>query len=243
MAGKGQLNTFLDDLMQYVPADQRAAAQSIYSKAADRAATLEGTAQQVAETAQQQHAWWERNKNVVEERDTLAARLAANNPNPNPNPNPGGSPVDMNAITQAIKASEAATLETGLGLVTTITTIAAQHQAEFGEPLNATQLTKDAIAAGVPIEQFYANSVAGRRNEKAQATRAAELAAAKAEGIEAGRQEVLARIPNGQLPFPVAGQPAVTTLAGLKKPGQGEPNPFSLDAAVATLNAEMAGRQ
>ena len=228
----GQLNTFLDRLLQYVPEEKKAEARSIYSSAADRASELERSAAVVTETGQKQREWWDRNKDAVADRDRLAAELAAK----------GTSTVDQNTIQKAIDEANARTMETGLGLVVAVSDIVAGHIIEFGERIDTTKLAKEAIAAGTPIDQFYNQQMATRRQERADAALNERLANARKEGEESGRKAILDSM--GQsLPFPSpSGQPAITTLSGLRRPAEGAANPFSLDAAVATA-MEVASKQ
>ena len=152
--------------------------------------------------------------------------------------------MDPNEITAAIQAAQNSTLETGLGLVTVITGIGINHLKEFGEVLDVQKLAEDALAARQPIDQFYNRQVAGRRTERQNAEIEAKIAAARNEGMESGRKEIVDRL-GGSLPFPsVSGQVAAPrTLDGLRKPADAAAaNPFSLEAAVATANAVLAGQ-
>lgn len=238
MAAKPNTAAFLDRLFEHVPEEQRAAARPAYSALQDRLNAVD-------QTYQQQSAWWEANKDAVQERDRLAQEIAQlrgqQQQQPQGSGAAGGQVVDQNAITAAIQEASARTLETGLGLVTTITNLAVGHMKEFGEPIDAQKLAQDAIAARMPIDQFYAQLVAPKRAERQTAELNARIEAAKAEGVQAGRQEVLSRM-GKDMPYPSpSGQPAVTTLTGLRKPVDGAPNQFSLEAAVATANEVMAG--
>lgn len=229
----GQLNSFLDRLMQHVPADKRQEAQSTYSQLSDQLRTLEANEAAVRATAQKQNEWWSQHKDTVTENAQLKAELET--------ARKGGGGMDANAIEQAIAASTAQALETGLGIATTLADLATGHLHEFGETLNTRQLAQAAIAAKLPVDQYYQQQVAERRQARQQADLEARLKAARDEGAAAGRQEVLNSLPGKQMPFPGPSQAnGPTTLAGLRKPADGQPNPFSLEAAVATATAVAA---
>lgn len=234
MAAQQNTSAFVDRLFAAIPEDKKAEVQSAYSALQDRIRVVD-------DTHQKQSAWWETNKNAVQERDSLAAKVAELQ---GAQSKPGeGSGMNQDAITAALRESEARTLETGLGLITAISTISAQHAKEFGEALDARKLAQDAINAGQNIEQYYATLVSPRRTERMNADVQARIDAARLEGQVAGRKEVMDAT-GRSLPFPSAnGSPAVTTLSGLKKPADGQAaSPFSLDAAVATA-MEVASRQ
>ena len=181
-----ELNTFLDRLLQFVPEDKKAEARSVYSAASDRATVLERGVQTIQDTGRQQADWWNKNKDVVAERDQLSRDLAA--------AREAQPVVDQNAIERAIAASSAQTLETGLGLVAAATTIGTSHVIEFGEQIDMTKLITDAIAAKVPLDQFYNSTVAQRRTEKSATVTAAREASIRAEGVAAGKQEVMDQV-------------------------------------------------
>lgn len=233
---KGQLNTFVDRLLAFVPEDKRGEARSIYSQLSDAAGELDLERARLVDVGTKQTDWWNKNQNAVEERDRLRAELAARPA--------GGGGMDENAIQKsindAVAEASARTLETGLGLITVTSNIATGHLKEFGETIDTVKLAKDAIAAGQPIDQFYHQSVAQRRQERDTAARTAELQKARDEGAAAGRQEVLNQLPGKGLPFPSPNASGPTTLAGLKKPEAGAANPYSLDAAVQIANEVMA---
>jgi hypothetical protein len=150
--------------------------------------------------------------------------------------------MDDNAIQAALDKQKQELLETGLSITTLAATLAVQHLNEFKEPLDMVDLTRKAIAANKPLDTFYTESVAQRRTERNTAEREAENKRIREEGRAEGLAEGLKRIPGGALPYPV-GSSAPTTLAGLKKTEAGAANPdYSLDAAVATANAVMAGQ-
>lgn len=214
-------STFLDRLFQHVPADQQAAARPIYSQLADRV-------NQVDTVAQQQAAWWEKNQHVAADNARLQTELAEARRAAVTNPG-----MDQNAIQKAIDEATARTLETGLGLITTVSNLSAQHMVEFHESLDTAKLSREALAAGTTIDGYYAQSVAGRRQERSAVDLAAQIKAAREEGTAAGRKEVMDSM-GRQMPFPSpSGANAPTTLAGLRKPADGS-NPYSVDAAVQT---------
>lgn len=236
MAGQPNTAEFVTRLWQAIPEAEREQHRSAFSALNDRIRAVD-------ETHQRQVSWWETNKNAVAERDQLKEQLAAAG-RATSNSTPEAVGMDQNQIAQAIQAAQASTLETGLGLVTTITQIGMNHFKEFGEVINAQKLAEDAIAARLPIDQFYNQSVAQRRTERQNAEIEAKIAAARNEGMESGRKEIVDRL-GGSLPFPsVSGQVAAPrTLDGLRKPADAAAaNPFSLEAAVATANAVMAGQ-
>lgn len=223
------IKSFVDRLFQHVPAEKQAEARSTYSALSDRVTRLEANEQAVQNTATQQRQWWEANKDAVAERDRLAQQIQQQQATP--------AGMTTNQIEEAINKVRSETLEMGLGLVTTISTVASAHMAEFGEPLNATELAQKAIAAGKTIDQYYADMVAPRRTERAQQEMQKQIDAARNEGINQGRKEVMDSTGRA-LPYPV-GQAPITTLSGLRKPADGSGNQFSVEAAAATAMAEM----
>jgi hypothetical protein len=228
---KEKLNTAADELLKLIPADQQEAARAHYSR-------LQDATRDVESVSTRQQAWWETNKDAVNERDTLRAQLAARPAAPEDG-------MNRNQIQAALDQQKQELLETGLSITTLAATLAVNHYNEFKEPLDMTDLTKKAIAANKPLDTFYAESVAQRRAERQTAERAEEIKKAREEGRTEGLTEGLKRVPGGALPYPV-GQNAPTTLAGITKSKPGETpavNPeFTLDAAVATANAVMAGQ-
>lgn len=230
-----KLNTFVDRLLQHVPEAQRAAARSVYSQLQDRVTEIQNIETQVREVATRQKAWWEENSSAVEERNRLRQELADKTRQPQ-------SAVDPEDLDRRIKAAQTETLETGLGLITTLADISTAHLHEFGETLNTRELAQKAIQAGLPVTDYYSQTVAQRRQERADKQLNDRIEAARKEGLESGRKEVLDQLPGKGLPFPSpSGVAPVTTLAGLKKPADGSANPYSLEAAVATA-VDVANR-
>lgn len=230
-----QLNTFLDRILEHVPEDKKAAVRAEYSRAQDHVSQVEteldAARAKVTQVATEQTAWWEANKDAVRERDQLRQKVAAT---------PATSGVDQTELDKRLAATRDEVLGTGLGLVTAMTNLGLQHMKEFGEVLDTTKLAKDAIAAGKDLASFYTESVAPRRQEIAAAAREKELADARADERAKTTQELLSKA--GQaIPYPV-GNSAPTTLAGLRKPAEGQANPFGLEAAVATAT-QVAARQ
>lgn len=223
-----QLKTYLDRILEQVPADKRDAVRADYSRAQDLATAVDTTATRQAE-------WWEGNKDAVAERDRLRAAATT--------PTSTISGLDATEVDNRIAKASQQNIETGLGLITIATTIAAQHLNEFKEPLDMTKLTQEAIAAKMPLDQYYHGFVAPRRVERQNAQIAADKEVARKEGIEAGRKEVMDSL--GQtMPYPMPNQgiAAPTTLSGLRKPANGEARPDPVDAAVRTA-VEVMNRQ
>lgn len=228
----GKLNTFVDEMLKHVPEENKAAVRALYSQASDEVTTIEAAAARVNTTAAEQARWWAANKDAVAERNRLQQE-ATNRP--------ANTGLDEATITQRLQDMRNETLETGLGLVTTLTNIGIRHIHEFGEAIDTADLARKAIEAKQPLDVYYANSVAERRQTRDAAARAKELADATEAGHKAGVAETLARTPGGALPYPV-GEGAPTTLMGLRKQPTGQATPFSLDAAVATANAVIAAQ-
>lgn len=221
-----QLKNFLDELLTHVPEDKRDSVRATYSKAQDTVTTIDTAIQQVNQTAAQQRQWWESNKDAVDERNRLRGeneQLKSTKPN--------DQQVDVNAIQKAIDASRNEVMDTGLGLATTLTDLGLQHYKEFGEALNTRELAQKAIEARKPLDQFYAESMAPRRQERQTAEQTKAVQDAEERGRQAGMQEGM-KAAGKALPYPTANAP-VTTLAGLRKPADGA-SPYSLEAAVAT---------
>ncbi|HET9258278.1 MAG TPA: hypothetical protein VFO16_24195 [Pseudonocardiaceae bacterium] len=236
-----KLNTDLDAILEMIPEEQRAAARPLYSRLQDQTREVSNLHRQVTTVANEQSSWWQKHQNDVTELHELKQRLAANanaNGNGNGNGNPIQQAVDLETVRRLMQEQRAADFESVLGLVTTIPDIPLAHFIEFGEKLNSRELAAGAMKAGKPVEDYYREMVAERRQKKADEVKAAELAKAREEGVAAGRKEILERTGQG-MPYPV-GMTAPTTLAGLKKPGEGQVNPYSLEAAVATANEVMA---
>lgn len=227
-----QLNTaqtFLDEVLKRVPEDQREEVRSLYSKASDE---VKGIAAQITEAvgvvnqrAEEQEAWWAKNKK------------------PAATPNPIAAAVDKDTLMKEVNTSIASTRDQlasdGLFLASVIPTIIAQHGVEFGEVLDGEKLVKDAIAAGTDIKTFYNGSVAEKRKAKADAKYASDIAAATEKGRLDGLKEAGTHAGN---PYPSSRQ-VPTTLAGLRKPAEGTASPFTLDAAVVTAVDVMNKQQ
>lgn len=226
-----QLNTakkFLDTILEKLPEGEREAARSLYSQAQDELSgisrELESGIATVNETAAKQDAWYNKHKDVIEGRRT--------DPNPDrPNPITEAAARDalMKDVDTRIGDTREALASQGLFLSTVIPTIIAQHGVEFGEVLDGEKLVQDAIAAKQDIKTYYSQSVAERRKLKAETKYKEEIAAAETRGREAGLKEA----GRGNIPYPTSRQ-TTTTLSGLRKPAEGQPDTTSLDAAVAT---------
>lgn len=238
MAFKESAKAFLDRVLATVPADKQEEVRSLYSKAHEDLSTestsLEEMTARVKDTARQQTEWWGIQKPKVEEYDRL--KLAAVRPEDRPAAAAGLSEEEVQKRVDAVRAE---TLTTGLGLVNVLNRLSMNHYKEFGsEILDGQKLADEAIKAGLSLEQHYNNTVAERRQKVRDEKYQADMVKAKEEGRLAGVSEVLTR--SGQsMPYPV-GPTAPTTLAGLQKRPEGQANPFSLEAAVATAAAVAA---
>lgn len=197
--------------------------------------------QDFSQVRDRQREWWDSHKDDVSELNRL--RQAAGDRgdrndrtgDPNPQPLPRERPVDPSqqpiTLAQAIE-HEARTVD----LNALQNTIMSKHHHEFNEPLDMQALVAKARQETRPLLDVYNDSVSERRQAAAKTKFDAEIKAAEERGRLSGRQEVMSQ--KGDLPFPV-GSSAPTTLSGLRKLGDGEANPYTLDSAVATLVEEM----
>lgn len=224
---------FLDQILAKVPEGERAAVQSLYSKAQDEISAnqtdLDTAKQRVIETAQQQNDWWKANKDVVAELAEIKKKGGGG----------GGTGLTSEEITKQLEGLEDRVMSNGLALVTTASTIAAAHLHEFAEAIDVRVLATEAIKAGKTLDQYYNEKVAPVRQERAAATLKKSLEEAEARGKKAGIEETTQQYGNRQMPFP--GQSAApSTLSGLRKPADGAAPPDVLGDAVATANAVTA---
>lgn len=229
-----QLNTFksfIDKVLEHVPEDKKESVRAEYSRAQDEATNLETARANVIRTAEAQTGWWDANKGAIEELKKLKE---------GGNPNPITDAVDKNALSTGLQGLEDKVMSTGLALMTTMTQLGLDHMAEFpGEKLDVTRLANEAMKAGKPLVDYYNEQVAPKRTARQEAEIAKKVADATEAGRLAGVAETLKKVPGQGMPYPV-GSSAPTTLAGLTKPAAGTADPYSLDAAVATANAEVA---
>lgn len=215
MAQLNKAQEFLNRVLEKLPEDQREAVRSLYSAASDEATSLEQAQAAVIRKSQEQAVWYDANKDALAEYKIMKAG--------------GGSTIDA----KALEAMRDDMMGQGLALMTVGTTIVGQHFAEFGEALDMGALTKEAIAANQPLDQFYRSKVAPRRAERDEIKRKADLEAAKQEGIREGTQATLAKLPTSAMPYPVGGS-APTTLDGLRPLAEGAAPINSVQAAAAT---------
>lgn len=224
---------FLDKILETVPEDKKEGVRALYSKAQDEISatqrSLDEEVTRVKDIAQKQTDWWNAHKDTVEENKRLKAAGGG-----------GTGNVDSAKVTEQLGALEDRVMGQGLALITTTADLAIGHYQEFGERLNTQKLAADAIKANKPLQQFYDESVATRRSERAAADLKKQLEEAEARGKKAGVEETTQRLGNAQMPFPGHSAPAATTLSGLKKPAEGASKPDVLADAVATANAVVA---
>lgn len=227
-----QLNTFksfIDKVLEHVPEDKKESVRAEYSRAQDEATSLEEARANVIRTAEAQTVWWGQHKGTVEELKKLKEA--------------GGNQitdaVDKDTLGKGLQGLEDKVMSTGLALMTTMTQLGLDHMSEFpGEKLDVTKLANEAMKAGKPLVEYYNEQVAPKRTARQEAEIAKKVADATEAGRKLGVEETLKKVPGQGMPYPV-GTSSPTTLAGLKKPAEGQSDPYSLDAAVATANAEM----
>lgn len=229
MASILQLNkgkSFLDTVLEKLPEAERAGVRTLYSQAQDE---VDQHTTALNAKAKELDDWWTKNKDRLGEPNPN--QPAGGNPNPN---NPINMAVERDAIFKEVDLRLGKVADNlagqGLALSTMIPTIVAQHGVEFGgEVLDAEKLVNDAIKANMDVKSFYSHSVADRRATASKVKYDAEMKAAEARGHAAG----IAEASRGNIPYPSA-RMSPTTLSGLRTPDAGQPNPHSLDAAVAT---------
>lgn len=215
---------FIDRVVALVPEDQRDSVRSQYSAAQDEASSLDAAIARVNTTAKAQTEWYEANKTALEE-------YKANKGNGGG----GAHTIDLKDVGKQIDGVKDEVMSQGLQLMTIGTSIAVGHIHEFGEALDMAKLTHDAIAAKKPLKEFYDESVASRRADKAKAEFDKQIATAREEGKKEGVTETLGKLPNA-MPYPVGQSLGVSTLDGLKSV-EGARN--VVQDAAATAVAEM----
>lgn len=154
---------FLKDVLALIPEEQRAAAEEVLT---GTPAVLEkigaGVLRQedYSRVRDQQTKWWEETQPLVE----LGQKAKAAGFDPSKPATPPALPDDV--VRRADLEQREGLI---LPLIGTLSGLAVQHYAEFGEPLDIMAIINnpEAVKKGVPA--FYAESVATRRAEKAKA--------------------------------------------------------------------------
>lgn len=224
-----KIQAFVDDLLKRVPEDQREAVRSMYSQASDEATSLDQEIARVRAVGKEQKEWYDANKTALEKAKEVLAGGGG-----------GSHTIDPDAITKQIGAVKDEVLTVGLALMNIQNNIVASHITEFpGERLDMNALTKGAQAAGMSLQDFYDREMAPKRKERADAALKKTIEEAEARGEAKGKADVLAKLPQTAMPYPVVSS-APTTLTGLRKPADGQAGPDYLKDAVATANEVMS---
>lgn len=184
---------------------------------------------QQVETAQNE--WWTTNKERL-------GRLEALEKNPPVTPAAGTGGIDEKVVDEKLARAMGEIESSGLYVTAVASEISTGHYAEFGERLDMRKLFTDAVKAKKPLDVFYNDTVAERRQTRLTEARAKELADVRAAGVKEGIAQAMNR---DAQPYPVGGPQGISTLSGLRKPtDQTAADEYSLDAAVKTATEVMA---
>lgn len=123
------------------------------------------------------------------------------------------------------------TEESGLEVIKTLTRLSSRHMKEFDEALDPDEVITVAREKRLALPQAYDLFVSDRREKRSKEKYDKEIKEAEARGEERARTAAQAT------PWPLAGEPGLTTLSGLNKDKKKE---FGVDSAVRHM---MEGRR
>jgi hypothetical protein len=170
----------------------------------------------------------------VTQLEASGKRRPAADDDPEPEPQPARPAPAADVVT---KQDLQTALSQGLADVATLTTIAGQHQLEFGEPLDVHKLIAHAVQSGRPVANGgYDSFVAERRAVKSDQARKKEIEEAEARGAKKAREE-FQRAQSGppDATAALSASFAEGTLRGLNLKPEDRAKQFGTEAAVAGL--------
>lgn len=253
--------SFMERVLGKLPEEKRAAVADVLTsdellELAGEGVLLKEDYSTLAQTAAQETAkanahkasldnWWEKNTGRLAALEAENARLKAGggsgSGDPEP-PKPAAAAVPANVVT---KEDLQTALSQGLADVATLTTIASQHQLEFGEALDVRQLIAHAVQTGRPVANGgYDSFVQERRATKAEQARKRELAEAEERGAKKERERLAGERsgpPDSSSPEVLTAAFANSTLRGLNLKPE-EKGKYGVDAAVAGLHRRRQER-